>query len=164
MTERQHPPEPDKTTVTSTNSMPAEGLASFMNETHIARLGTVNGDGWPHVTPVWYVWESGCALIILGENRRHLRNLQRDPRVTLCVDEDYRIAGGFSAGARAVVIRATAAVDDNDERLRMTYAKEAARYLGREGARDQAYIAAVASERRVLVVLTPVDIVSWDFT
>ncbi|HXW81369.1 MAG TPA: PPOX class F420-dependent oxidoreductase [Acidimicrobiales bacterium] len=164
MNELQHFPEPDKTTVTSTNSMPTDQLVRFMGETHVARLGTINSDGWPHVTPVWYVWEGEGALIILGESRRHLRNLQRDPRVTLCVDEDYRIARGFSAGAQAVVIRGTAAIDHDGERLQAVYAKEAERYLGPEGAQDPAYVAAVASERRVLVVLTPVHIVSWDFT
>ncbi len=40
------------------------------------------------MTPIWYVWEDGRFLLSLGKSRRHLRNIARDPHVTLCVDED----------------------------------------------------------------------------
>jgi PPOX class probable F420-dependent enzyme len=155
--------ESNKTTVTSANSMSAEQIDAFLSQPHVARLGTIGRDGQPHVTPVWYVWEDGQALVILGERRQHLRNLRRDARATLCIDEDYRLAGGFAAGAQAVVLYARASIDDDEAHLQATYAKEAQCYLGPAGSRDPAYRAAVAAERRRLVVLRPERIVSWDF-
>jgi nitroimidazol reductase NimA-like FMN-containing flavoprotein (pyridoxamine 5'-phosphate oxidase superfamily) len=51
-----------------------------------ARLATLDGDGFPHVTPLWFVWQEGAFYMTSIADRPHLRRLSRNPRAGLCVD------------------------------------------------------------------------------
>ncbi len=51
-----------------------------------ARLATVDGAGFPHVTPLWFIW-TGAAFYLTGiADRPHLRRLAANPRAGICVD------------------------------------------------------------------------------
>ena len=53
------------------------------------KLATVRADGRPHVAPVWYVVDDDGALCFnTGERTVKGRNLRRDHRAALCVDDD----------------------------------------------------------------------------
>ncbi len=52
-----------------------------------AKLATVGGDGSPHVVPVGFVLDGDEWVFLTGADSRKGRNLRRDPRVGLCVDE-----------------------------------------------------------------------------
>ena len=51
-----------------------------------ARLATLDRDGFPHVTPLWFVWEDSTFWMTSIADRPHLRRLARDQRAGLCVD------------------------------------------------------------------------------
>lgn len=56
---------------------------------HTGKLATVRADGRPHVAPVWYlVDEDGTIVFNTGESTVKGRNLRRDPRASLCVDDE----------------------------------------------------------------------------
>ena len=59
----------------------------FLAESRNAIVATVNPDGFPQLTPIWFVWEDGKVFFSTTEPRLKTRNLKRDPRVSLCVDE-----------------------------------------------------------------------------
>jgi nitroimidazol reductase NimA-like FMN-containing flavoprotein (pyridoxamine 5'-phosphate oxidase superfamily) len=60
-----------------------------------ARLATLDEDGFPHVTPLWFVWEDGAFWMTSIADRPHLRRLSNNPRAGLCVDvEDPERADG----------------------------------------------------------------------
>ncbi len=69
---------------------PDEVEAFLSHGTRTAKLATVRADGRPHVTPVWFVIDpaTGDLLFNTGENAVKGKNLGRDPRVTLLVDEE----------------------------------------------------------------------------
>jgi PPOX class probable F420-dependent enzyme len=46
-------------------------------------LTTVRPDGTPEPSPVWFFWDGSTALIYSQPNRTKLRNIGRDPRVSL---------------------------------------------------------------------------------
>jgi len=51
-----------------------------------ARLATLDDAGFPHVTPLWFVWDDGAFHLTSYHDRPHLRRLTRNPRTGLCVD------------------------------------------------------------------------------
>ena len=53
------------------------------------KLATVRADGRPHVAPVWYdLDDDGTIVFNTGARTVKGRNLARDPRASLCVDDD----------------------------------------------------------------------------
>jgi PPOX class probable F420-dependent enzyme len=70
-------------------------VAQLLARARVARLGTVDGDGRPHVVPVCFVLEAARAYTALDEKPksvppeelRRVRNLLANPQVQLLVDE-----------------------------------------------------------------------------
>src|SRR5260370_35824360 len=54
----------------------------------IVWFGSVRPDGRPHFVPVWFLWEQGTILIFSQPNQK-VRNIGRNPNVTLTVDNTY---------------------------------------------------------------------------
>lgn len=60
-----------------------------------ARLATLDRDGFPHVTPLWFVWDGTAFYMTSIHDRPHLARLRREPRAGICVDvEDLERADG----------------------------------------------------------------------
>jgi hypothetical protein len=106
------------------------------------------------------VWRDGRFFHTLGAGRRHLRNLRRDPHVTLCVDQDPRLTEGLEAGARAVVCFATAELSTDESLIRDVTEQALVRYLGPEA---RAYLDPIMAEGRTIVTLTPQHWLTWDY-
>ncbi|MDQ6804020.1 MAG: pyridoxamine 5'-phosphate oxidase family protein, partial [Actinomycetota bacterium] len=51
-----------------------------------ARLATLDQDGFPHVTPLWFVWADGAFFMTSIADRPHVRRLSHDCRAGLCID------------------------------------------------------------------------------
>jgi len=66
--------------------MTDQELELFLREPNLARLATINPDGTPHLVPIWYLHDGGDLLIVTNTASRKVRNIRRDPRVTVCVD------------------------------------------------------------------------------
>lgn len=56
--------------------------------TRTGKLATVRADGSPHVVPVWFVLDGDSFVFNTGKETVKGRNLARDGRVSLCVDDD----------------------------------------------------------------------------
>ncbi|MCY3823623.1 MAG: PPOX class F420-dependent oxidoreductase [Nitrospinae bacterium] len=61
-----------------------EALA-FLSEQHYGVLSTLLADGRSHPTPIVFDYKDGVAEISMTRGRVKARNLERDPRATLCV-------------------------------------------------------------------------------
>jgi PPOX class probable F420-dependent enzyme len=51
-----------------------------------ARLATLDRQGFPHVTPLWFIWDGGAFYLTSLPDRPHVRRLGRDPRAGICID------------------------------------------------------------------------------
>lgn len=51
-----------------------------------AHLATVDRFGFPHVTPLWFIWAERAFYLTSIPDRPHLRRLTANPRAGLCVD------------------------------------------------------------------------------
>jgi PPOX class probable F420-dependent enzyme len=69
--------------------MTPEQVRSFISHgTRTAKVATVTRDGQPHVMPVWFVLDAEQIVFTTGANTVKGRNLQRDPRIALVVEDD----------------------------------------------------------------------------
>ena len=104
------------------------------------KLATVRADGRPHVAPVWYeVDDDGSLVFNTGESTVKGRNLRRDPRASLCVD-DERPPFSF------VVVEGTVEISDDLEEVCRWAARIGGRYMGAERAEEYGSRNAVPGE------------------
>jgi PPOX class probable F420-dependent enzyme len=71
----------------------ADELAcELLDASLIASLATANPDGTIHLVAMWFFWDGEAVLIPTHTRTRKARNLQRDPRATVMIDDSR---GGF---------------------------------------------------------------------
>ena len=61
----------------------------FLAAPLFGKLATLGADGSPQVTPVWYMVDGGKLIVNTSRDRVKFRNVSRDPRVCLLVDDGY---------------------------------------------------------------------------
>ena len=94
------------------------------------KLATVRADGRPHVAPVWYdVDDDGSLVFNTGESTVKGRNLLRDPRASMCVDDD-RPPFSF------VVVEGVVEISDDPVELRRWATRIGGRYMGADQAEE----------------------------
>jgi nitroimidazol reductase NimA-like FMN-containing flavoprotein (pyridoxamine 5'-phosphate oxidase superfamily) len=59
----------------------------------VAHLATLDGDGFPHVTPVWFVWLDSAFYFASDTHRPHVARLQRDRRAGVVVEREKPTVG-----------------------------------------------------------------------
>jgi hypothetical protein len=60
-------------------------LLPLLQSTAIAFVSTIGPTGAPQTTPLWFLWEDGALHFSLVDGRQKLRNLRRDPRLSVVV-------------------------------------------------------------------------------
>lgn len=60
----------------------------LLSGTRTAKLATVRTDGRPHVAPIWFELDGDTIMFTTWHTTVKAANMQRDPRVCLCVDDD----------------------------------------------------------------------------
>lgn len=68
-------------------SLTNEELQRFLGKPLIARLGTMNEDGSIHIAPIYFFYENGEFILGTQEVSRRVRNIKRNPKVTLLIDD-----------------------------------------------------------------------------
>ena len=97
---------------------------------HTAKLATVRADGRPHVAPVWFaVDDDGSIVFNTGASTVKGRNLRRDPRASICVDDD-RPPFSF------VVIDGVVELSDDLDDVRRWATRIGGRYMGEGRAKE----------------------------
>ncbi|WP_069801227.1 PPOX class F420-dependent oxidoreductase [Thermogemmatispora onikobensis] len=89
----------------------SERARAFLQEKpRFGVLGTVNADGSPHLTTMWFLLDGDEILMNTKVGRVKERNMRRDPRVSLCVEDGYRYVT-ISGRVRFIEDPTTAQVD-----------------------------------------------------
>jgi PPOX class probable F420-dependent enzyme len=107
-----------------------------------ANLATINPDGTPQVTPVWFDWDGRHLRINSAKGRVKDKNLRRTPTVALCIqdpDNPYRYVQIKGRGTQVTETGADAHID-----------ALAKKYLGQDR-----YPYRKADEVRVTYVIAP---------
>lgn len=66
---------------------PAE-IAGLLASDTVAHLATIDAAGYPHVTPIWFLWEYHAFRLTSWAGRPHLRRIRANPRVGLVIDRE----------------------------------------------------------------------------
>lgn len=118
--------------------------------TRTAALSTVRADGAPHIAPIWFVLDGDEHLLFnTGKDTVKGRNIARDGRVALCVDDD-RPPFAY------VVLQGQAELIDDLAELRASATRIAARYMGEERADEFGACNGVPGELLMRVRITKV--------
>ena len=99
-------------------------LRAFLNERRFATLATVNPDGSPHQTVMWYALQDDTVMMNTRRGRIKDQNMVRDPRVSICIEDEFRY----------VSIAGTVEMIDGQTRAQADIKALAVRYDGPEKA------------------------------
>jgi PPOX class probable F420-dependent enzyme len=95
-------------------------IRAFLDEVFPAIVATPRNDGTVIMTPLWFNRDGDDLLINGGPNRRWLRRMQRDKRLSLMLMDPRNMWRFAMVTARPVEITAAGA-DDHIERLSQRY-------------------------------------------
>ena len=132
--------------------MTKEEYKSFLLErARTATLATVRADGRPHVAPVWFDLDGDTLVFTTGDGTLKGRNMRRDPRVSLCIDDE-------EPPFHFAIIEGTAELTAGHPDLLRWATSIGGRYMGPERADEYGRRNAVPGE--LLVRVTPTKILA----
>ena len=70
-------------------------------------ISTISSNGWPHLVPVSYAYQDEMFYIPASRSSKKVRNLRRNPKATILIDEEESESG--------VLIECKAAILQNGE-------------------------------------------------
>jgi PPOX class probable F420-dependent enzyme len=132
-------------------------VAALLAECKSLQVATLDKDGAPHLTTVWFAQHDGTYLFETYGKSQKVVNLRRDPRVAVLAErgESYDQLRGVSVQGRAEI------VDAGEPLLRLMKAI-VARNHGALDDGEVTKIAASMAEKRVVVVVHPEKVITWD--
>ena len=130
---------------------PEEYHQFMMGTARTGKLATVREDGRPHVAPIWFHMDGEVIVFMTNENTVKGRNISRDPRVSLCVDDEKPPFSFVIIEGLAEIVQPTPA-EFLDWSTRI-----AARYMGAE--LGPSYGKRNAVEGEYLVRLNPTNVI-----
>jgi nitroimidazol reductase NimA-like FMN-containing flavoprotein (pyridoxamine 5'-phosphate oxidase superfamily) len=138
-------------------AMSDEEVSAFLAEQRVVVCATNGAGGWPHLMPLWYVVRDGEVWAWTYARSQKIRNLERDDRATLQVEdgEEYQELRGVMLETHVVIHREL-------EVVAQAGAEIFERYSG--GSAGGEAVAAVTAQaaKRVALQFVPVRVASWD--
>jgi PPOX class probable F420-dependent enzyme len=127
----------------------------FLDGRHVAVLVTLGPDGEPVPTPIWFLYRDGRFYFRTEVNAIKAKNIQRDPRVSICVQEER-------PPYKAVIVHGKAQLEKSPEWLAASIPRH---YLGFVGAMgyERAARTAIESGPEIAIIVQPERYVTFDF-
>jgi len=128
--------------------------AEFLSGNPFCRIGCIDEDGWPYVVPCWFEYSDGGFYIVPRERSVWARNIQRNPKVFLCIDDS-------TVHNKRVLVKGEAAVLEEPNvggRWVEVARRMSLRYLGEHG---PDYLEPTMVEPRWLLFVRPIKMMTW---
>lgn len=126
---------------------PGEYRQFLLERPRTAKLATIRADGRPHVAPVWFTLDGDDILFTTFTDTIKAANIRRDPRVSLCIDDE-------TPPFAYALIDGIATLTDNAPDLLRWATEIAGRYMGADQAAAYGRRNAVPGELLVRVIPT----------
>lgn len=127
-----------------------EERAFLLEGTRTGKLATVRKDGRPHVAPIWFTLDGDTLIFTTGENTVKAKNMRRDVRVCLCVDDE-------TPPFAYIQVEGTVTFSDDREELLKWATRIGGRYMGE--ALAEAYGRRNGVPGELLVRLSPTRVI-----
>jgi PPOX class probable F420-dependent enzyme len=142
--------------------MTGDELQAFLDEQRIVQVATIGPSGRPHLVPLWYVVDGGEDSPALRgwtyAASQKARNLQRDPRATMSIDDGVQYQE-----LRGVMMECDVAIERDPERVASYGMALFERYgPGGELAPEVREMVLEQAQKRVGLRFTPTRVVTWD--
>ena len=129
----------------------SEKARAYLQELRFAVLATINQDGTPQLTAMWYLLEDdGSILMNTKVGRAKERNMRRDPRISICIEDGYDF----------LTINGTVEISDDPEIAQNDIYRLSRRYHGEAKARRQME-EQFSKETRVSLLLKPEHVIEY---
>ena len=131
-------------------------VAAFLNERHTMSVATNGRDGFPHLVAMWYGFLDGKPAFWTYAKSQKMRNLERDDRITLMVED-----GATYATLRGVMMAGRATVYRDAETVMKVGQSVYERYNGPLTDETRPLVAHMG-RKRIAVSIEVERVVSWD--
>ena len=144
-------------------AMNADEMDSFLAEQRTCRMATLGAGGGPHVSPVWFVWDTGALWIYSLTRSQRWADLGRDPRVAVVIDagETYADLHGVEIEGEAAIVgpvpRTGGQTLGGPEAPGLPHVE---RLMARKYRSSEEM---VHDGRHAWLRITPLKVISWDF-
>lgn len=139
--------------------MTPDEVLEFLEAQRKLHVATLNPDGSAHLTTVFHIVDGGAVGFWAYTRSQKIRNLERDPRVTVMAED-----GGDYAELRGVQLRGRAHLSTDPDALLEIGERLYERNFGTFGSLDDAARAGIAwaARKRTRVTVEPLRTASWD--
>ena len=142
--------------------MSEEELSSFLQKQISLQIGTINKDGSPHLTTMWYFYDGENFIFHTYTKSQKIINLKRDSRITLLTE-----AGNQYSDLQGIIVYGNVEIINGKDSL-----EEVIRYMemvGEKYIKDEEgsqYIEGMKLQapKRSVVIVKPSKFISWDHT
>jgi PPOX class probable F420-dependent enzyme len=131
-------------------------MAAFLDQQRVVICATNGHRGWPHLMPLWYTVRDGQIWAWTYAKSQKVKNLERDPRATLQVED-----GEQYHELRGIMIEASTAVHRDLELVTEFGVELLRRYSGAAGEELLEAVRTQAS-KRVALQFVPERTATWD--
>lgn len=128
-----------------------EHVRAFLKEPHFGVLATINADGTPQQTVVWYDLDGDDILMNTRAKRVKDGNLRRDSRASLCVSNGYSF----------VTLEGVVDLNDDQPAAQGDIRRLAIRYDGEESGNRQA-AEKFSRQQRVTIYLKINHVIAYE--
>lgn len=75
--------------------MLTEAIREFLKKPLLARISTIDADGYPHTVPVWFDVDGDDLVLISTRDTAKIRYLQANPKGAMTIGGDTGDGGGY---------------------------------------------------------------------
>jgi PPOX class probable F420-dependent enzyme len=137
--------------------MTGEEIEAFLHERQTMNIATFGPDGNIHLVAMWYGFINGNPAFETYAKSQKIKNLQRDPRITVLVEDgdEYNQLRGVEIVGRGILHEDPDTVIDVAKSV-------VSRYWGPANDEEAELMAAGLANKRFAVEIVPERVVSWD--
>ncbi len=144
--------------------MTKQEILDFLSRPHIAKLATVNAEGNPQVSPVWFYFDGNALYVATYKEAAKVANIRKNRNISVLIDS---AEGGVML--KAVIFRGKANLVEGERAKRIEkiiYDKYLPETLVKANPVAAEFKSAVINDptSTVSIEISPARIIAWDYT